>query len=295
MRIILFIAAALFALPLLAFAGVYFLSEAKLRAYARVDAPDLRIPTDAAAIERGRVMARTRGCFGCHGQQLEGRDFSEQWPWIAAAVAPNLAAYARRHDAATLDAAIRRGIGADGRALWSMPSYNFARLSDDDTAALIAFLRAAPVVETKLPNPRLGWAVRWAIARGAETHMAEWARRTPPLRIDPDTDPSRARGEYLAMTTCNECHGLDLRGQALFEGDYTPDLAIVASYSRDDFDTLVRTGVPVGGRDIALMALVAPDRYAGLGENEVDDLYAYLQSLAAEPLPENVFWRQESR
>lgn len=296
MRILIIVAAAIVALPVLGFGGVYMLSEAKLRDVARGPAFDHPIPEDAAAIEHGRRIARTRGCFGCHGQKLEGIDFSEQWgDWVERAVAPNLAAYAKAHDAARLEAAIRQGIGADGRALMSMPSYNFVRLTDEDLAALIAFLKSAPVVENKLPTPKLGWSLRWRMIAGGETHMNDWAQLVPPLRVDAGAEPQRAHGEYLAMTMCNECHGLDLRGQALFEGDYTPDLAIVAAYPRDAFETLITTGVAMGGREIGLMSLVGPDRFPELTAEEIDDLYLFLQSLADEPAPENVFWRIQPR
>jgi len=105
-----------------AFGGLFMLSEAQLRDI-RYDPPfEHPIPDDAASIERGRYIARTRGCFGCDGQQLEGKNFGDQWDWPARAVAPNLAKYARKHNAVTLEAAIRQGIGADGKALVSMPS-----------------------------------------------------------------------------------------------------------------------------------------------------------------------------
>lgn len=260
LRIVLVILAALIFLPALGFGGVYLFSEVKLRDVTRGSAFDHPLPEDAASIERGRHIARTRGCFGCHGQQLEGKDFDEQWDWPARAVAPNLASYAREHDAATLEAAIRQGISADGKALTAMPSFNFARLSDDDTAALIVFLKSASVVESDLPKPKLGWGVRWTYITGEEKHMAYWADEVPALRVDTAAEPSRARGEYLAMTMCNECHGLDVRGQTLFPPP-TPDLAMVAAISREDFETLIRTGVGSGGRELGLMGLVAPDRF----------------------------------
>ncbi|MEM9619408.1 MAG: c-type cytochrome [Pseudomonadota bacterium] len=290
MRIITILIGLLVLLPAIGFGGVYFLSEAKLCDVTRGPAFDHPLPEDAAAIEHGRHIARTRGCFGCHGQQLEGKDFDEQWDWPERAVAPNLAVYARRHDVATLEAAIRQGIGADGKSLTSMPSYNFARLSDDDTAALIAFLKSAPVVEADLPKPKLGWGVRWTYITGEEKHIAYWADRVPPLRVDGAFAPQRARGEYLAMTMCNECHGLDVRGQTLLPPP-TPDLAMVASITREDFETLIRTGIGAGGRELGLMGLVAPDRFPSLSDEEVDDLYAYLTSLVDEPAAENVFWR----
>ncbi len=272
------------------FGGVYALSEAKLRDVTPGAPFDHPIPTDAAAIEQGRHVARTRGCFGCHGQQLQGKDFGEQWDWPARAVAPNLAAYARDNTPAIMEAAIRQGIGRDGKALVSMPSFNFARLTDEDTAALIAFMQSAPIAESDLPKPKLGWSARLDFAVGAETHMAQWAAKVPPLRVDAQEYPQRARGEYLAMTMCNECHGLDLRGATL-DPPSTPDLAIVASYTKEDFTNLLHTGVAAGGRKLELMSLVAPDRYPELSELEIDDLHAFLTTLAEKPARAPVFWR----
>ena len=281
--------------PLIGFGGVYTASEARLRDVARGPAFTHAIPADAASIERGRRIARTRGCFGCHGQQLEGEDFGDEWDWPERAVAPNLARYARERDPAQIGAAGRHGCYRKGRAFVSRPSYNFTRLSDDDMAALISFLRSAPVVDAPLPKPKLGWSVRWDFARGAEMHMGDWVALVPVLKVDPDAEPERAHGEYLAMTMCNECHGLDVRGERLYSvmdgGPGTPDLAMVAAYSREDFETLLKTGVASGGRTLGLMSLVAPDRFPALTDEEVDHLYLYLTSLVNEPAAEGVVWR----
>lgn len=290
MRLAIFILAGLLIAAVGAFGGLFMLSEAQLRDI-RYDPPfEHPIPDDAASIERGRYIARTRGCFGCHGQQLEGNNFDDQWDWPARAVAPNLAKYARESDAATLEAAIRQGIGANGRAFISMPSYNFARLTDADTAALIAFLRSAPVVEHALPSPKIGWRARWDLVFGGETHYEDWADAVPQLRIDPESLPARARGEYLGMTMCNECHGLDLRGANLY-GAPTPDLAMVGAIEREEFERIVRTGRGLGDRHLGLMTLVASDRFPVLTDSDVDNLYLHLSSLLGEPVPQDVFWR----
>jgi mono/diheme cytochrome c family protein len=286
MRFIIYLLSVLFALAILAYGAIFALSEIKLR---DVDSPptfNRLIPNDELTIEYGRHIARTRGCFGCHGQQLQGKVFTEQWDWVERAVAPNISALAKELDVATLELAIRHGIGRDGRALWSMPSYNWVHLSDDDLAALIAFLRSAPVVEAELPSPSLGLAARLSIAKGDEMHMAQWVNHVPPLRDDL-SDPGLKRGEYLAMTACNECHGLDLRG-----GFGAPDLAIVAAYPLPDFNRLMESGVAMSGRDfLRLMTMVAKDRFAYWTEQEKSDLYHFLRTLANEPVPENVFWR----
>lgn len=273
------------------FAGVYLLSERYLHDVAPGAAFATPIPADAQSIERGRHIARTRGCFGCHGQTLEGLVFDEEWGWVGVAVAPNLARYAREHEEATLEAAIRQGIGHDGRALWSMPSYNFALLADEDLAALIAYLRSAPVVDKSLPEPSLGWQARWLIASGEAQHMADWAKRMPPLALGADDDPQQVRGEYLAKTSCNECHGFDLRGWPEYD-QTAPDLAILAAYSDQQFRHLMQTGEAIGGRaDLKLMSTVARDRFASWTDEELEDLLAYLRTLPGTPVDRQAEWR----
>lgn len=276
----------------LGLAVVYGASEWQLRDVPEADAFAATIPSDSASVARGRHIARTRGCFGCHEQDLGGRVFTEEWPWVKRAVAPNLAALARANAPAVLERAIRRGIGRDGRALWSMPAYNWVHLSDDDVAALIAFLQSAPVVERVLPGGRLGWRARWLIGTGKEGHMADWGRSVPPLLLGPEADPSLRRGEYLAMTACNECHGLDLRGSNT-EPDITPpDLAVVAAYLWEEFGRLMEEGLPRDGREtLGLMTVVARDRFASFTEDERADLYGFLKTLIGRPVPEDVFWR----
>lgn len=280
------------ALPTLGVLALLGLSERELRAF---DSPvpfTAAIPADSGSVERGRHIARTRGCFGCHGQQLEGQVFTKEWPWVQRAVAPNLAAVAKETTAAELEAAIRQGIGRDGRALWSMPSYNFVHLRDADVADLIAFLRSAPIHPSDLPEPRLGLRARVAMVRGTEEHMVGWAEDVPPRILDERDDPALVRGEYLAMTTCNECHGMDLRG-AWAEGDVSPpDLAVVAGYSWEEFNTLMNEGRARDGRtELGLMTMVARDRFAYFTDQERQDLYGFLGTLVDRPVPEGVPWR----
>ena len=177
--------------------GIYVLSEQELR---NVEAPPefkAEIPSDASSIARGEHVARIRGCFGCHGQQLQGRVFTDRWPWVKRAVAPNLTKYAQEHTVAAMEAAIRRGIGHDGRAFWSMPSYNWVHLSDEDLISLIAFLRSAEITDKDLPRPAIGLRARWNIVTGADKHIAAWVDDVPPLKLQHSPDPRLREGEYL--------------------------------------------------------------------------------------------------
>lgn len=271
----------------LGYVGVYALSEWRLYSIERPKPFKHSVESNSEAEDKGRHVARTRGCFGCHGQQLEGR--AHEWEWVGLAVAPNLARYAQEYGASAIEAAVRHGVDRRGRALWSMPSYNYRHLTDADMSSLISFLQSAEVVQKRLPKATLGFKARWAIVTGTETHMAEWVSQVPSLKAS--GSPAQVRGEYLAMTTCNECHGLDLRGS--IEPDFiTPDLAIVAAYSEADFRVLMKTGIGLGERaNLGLMTLVAKDRFAFFTEQEVSDLYQFLQTLPEQPVPQEVFWR----
>jgi mono/diheme cytochrome c family protein len=256
------------------FAWVYLASEAHLKSFARPPAFAAPIPTDADAISRGAHLARTRGCRGCHGDELQG---AQMWGY---AVAPNLPEYTRAHDAVVFEAALRHGIGANGSALYSMPSYNFLRLHDGDVADLYAYLRSLAVEPIELPAPRLPWEIRWQLARGNDKAIAGFLDLVPPLRHAADPDPRMARGEYLAMTTCNECHGFGLRADSPFPGS-APDLIVVAGYDEATFTHLMRTGKAIGERELPMMSGVARERFAYFTRGEVADLYAFLSNLAA--------------
>ena len=256
------------------------LSEYKLRSVTAVTDFEYTLLTDETTLQLGEHVMRTRGCFGCHGQQLQGRAFTDHWPWVESAVAPNLIRYAQTHGIVNFEKAVRHGIGIDGKAFWSMPAYKFMHLSDRDLGAVFSYLKSAQVTDVRLPMPDFGLAARWEIAINGLEHMNQLVTMIPPLKIDPAQQPALARGEYLAMTTCIECHGFDLRGAKVVEGS-TPDLAMVATYPEADFRRLMKEGIGLGGRkDLGLMSMVAKDRFANFTEQELIDLYRFLGSLA---------------
>lgn len=274
-------AAAIAGLGLLFLGGIYAASEAHYRSFEPPPPFAGAIPTDAASIAWGEHLALTRGCRGCHGADLEGEIM------FGAVETPNLAALARSETPATLEAAIRHGIGRAGRALYSMPSYNFVRMRDADVAALIAYLQQAPVSNAppqgafapwheRLMNE---WSVRLAIARGEDGTIPMYLDQVPALTQQDNADQRIARGEYLAMTSCNECHGFDLRGNAPWPGS-APDLIAVGAYSETDFTRLMREGVPLSGTELEMMGPVARGRFVHWTDDEVADLYAYLSDMS---------------
>ena len=266
--------------------AVYALSERHLRSFRPPPPFRLTLSSNPQVLARGHHIAQTRGCIGCHGQRLEGEVF-EDAGINGRFVAPSLTHLARRETPATLEAAIRHGIAHDGRAVWAMPSYNFAHLTDDDLSALILYLRAAPNRPAALPREWIGPHIRFRMAVGSDAAIPAFVPQVPPLRWQQNADPRVRRGEYLAMTSCNECHGFGLRGDSPFDPPdrRPPDLAIAAAYDRDHFGRLMRTGVPMDGRKLDhLMVVVATGRFVHWTEAEVDDLYAFFRALGGRPM-----------
>jgi len=161
-------------------------------------------------------------------------------------------------------------------------------MRDEDVAALIAYLQAAPISEAQpqgAPRPWLervlsDFFIRLNIARGDDGAMPRWLPEVPVLTQQENANSAIARGEYLAMTSCNECHGFDLRGYQPWGGS-APDLIVIGAYSHADFARLMREGVPTSGADLPMMSPVARGRFTHWTDKEIGDLYAYLSDMSA--------------
>ncbi len=234
--------------------------------------------TDPVALRaHGERLAKVLGCRGCHGDTLQGELFAEE-AGFGAIHASNLTLALQKYDAAGIEAALRQGKRPDGSELWAMPSEMYAHLGDVDMAALVAYLKSLPPAGKATPPKRIEAGWRAEIASGkyksATGYIAEEKGMAPF-----DAGPRHARARMITMTACTECHAAKLEGR---DGD-TPNLDIVGSYSAAQFATLMRTGKPVGGRELRMMSGVARGRFAHFTDREIADLHAYLTARANRP------------
>ncbi|MFW6089025.1 MAG: cytochrome c [Gemmatimonadota bacterium] len=250
---------------------VYALSERVLNRTYDVQAATIIIPSDSASIVEGERLARIRGCYdGCHGQQAEGGVFFDD-AMLGTITAPDLTRAARTLSDAELTRVIRHGVRTDGSSVAAMPSSMLYHLTDEDLGSIIAFLRSLPRTDGPEADLRLGPLGRFLFVKGDFQPAAEEIDHDEP-RLDPgDGSDPIALGRYLAMTSCTECHGLDLGG-----GFDSPNLAITAAYTPEQFRTLMRSGEPFDGRELRLMDDVSRKRFSYFTEAEVDALYAFL-------------------
>lgn len=233
--------------------------------------------TDSLAQARGERLARTRGCFGCHGPDLAGQVFVDE-PGLVRLVASNLTHRVPAYTDAELERLLRHGVRPDGRGVFAMPSSMYQHLSDADVADLMAWLRTLPAAGDSLPPSVVRWKGRLGLAAGM--YQSEVASIVPAAERVPAPAPgdTLALGRYVAMTTCTECHGADLHGS---EG--TPSLVQAQAYTLDQFAVLLAEGRPLDGRDLELMDDVARSRFVHLTSAEVAALHAWLGTLPAAP------------
>lgn len=265
------------ALALLAAGTVFLLSEQSMAGGYEPHAEALPQPSQALLADAPR-QARIRGCVSCHGEGLKGKLMVEV-PNVVRVYAPNLTEVAARATDAQLAAAIRQGIGHDGRNLFVMPSQMYARLSEEEVAALIAHIRSLPRSRGPVEGFSAGPIGRFAIVTGklrpVPAKMEEF-RTQAPINLG----ATYAAGRRIAANTCSDCHGPALLGMTMEDGKTAPDLTLAGAYEAADFRRLMRTGKALGGRDLGLMSEVARDDFSHFTDKEIEALHGYLKARA---------------
>ncbi len=184
--------------------------------------------------------------------------------------------------------AIRESIGHDGRALFPlMPYPNFRRLSDEDLASVVVYIRSLPAVRNPLPPTEIASPVKYLI-RGAPQPLTE---AVPP----PDLSTPEGRREYLmTLASCGDCHSPAVNGQPdkskafsggmEFKGPWgtvqsaniTPDRTGISYYDEKRFIEALRTGSVMGR---PLNPIMPWDSYRHMDDEDLKAIFAYLRTV----------------
>jgi mono/diheme cytochrome c family protein len=231
------------------------------------------MPTPAQLADGPRQL-RVLGCLSCHGDTLQGDLFMDE-PGLAKIYAPNLTLVAAEASDQQLAQAIRQGIGHDNRPLLIMPAEGYQFMTDPEVAALISAIRTFPKGGRETPPASIGLKGRVGLALGkfhTAPELVETYRESPIA----DFGPQFAAGRHIVAVNCAECHGPNLKGQEVKPGTVSPDLSIAGAYDLDQFKTLLRTGVPPGGKKLGMMGDVARSDFSHLKDEEIAAIHAYL-------------------
>jgi mono/diheme cytochrome c family protein len=271
-------------LAVLAAVGLSIAGGRQLNKTRDVQAEDIPIPTDAAALARGKHLALGSAlCSECHGQDLSG-DLLFEEPGIATVYASNITGLGETHGDADLIRAIRHGVGTDGRELVIMPAELYINLSAEDLGAIVAYLKTVPRVGNDQPEPALPFLGRVMLAAGmfgGDVFPAEIIDHNQPFPAMPEIGANSEYGAYLAQLLCKHCHGDDLAGfQKTSDQPPAPNLTSggeLGEWSEADFVQVFRTP-HANDHGPGNMPWKSFSRF---DDDELKGLWMYLQSLPA--------------
>jgi mono/diheme cytochrome c family protein len=242
--------------------------------------PDMKVAGTSSQIERGRAI--TDGfCGACHsktGLLTGGVDIGDHFPIpVGSFVSSNLtpAGDLSHWSDGEIFRAIRNGVGADGRWLIVMSYTNAGKLSDDDTAAVIAYLRSAPAAGAKTANPPDQLNPLGLVMLGAGMLPTGKPVLTGTIAAPPK-GPTIQYGEYiLSYQDCRECHGANLAGGVPGQlPPIGPGLSFVKEWKLNEFISTMRSGIDPAGHQIGKEMPWQP--IGKMDDEELTAMYQYL-------------------
>jgi len=256
---------------------------------------------------RGKYLVESvTACLDCHsphdwtkhdapipaGMEGAGGDLTLMKGLPGAVVAPNLTPDPETGVGTWSDdalaRAIREGIGHDGRTLFPMMPYpSYRRLSDEDLASIVVYLRSLPPVRNPLPKTEIIFPVKYLI-RGVPEPVTE------PVAATDVSDPVKRGAFLMGIAACADCHtpvdqgrpiaNMEFGGGRVFEGPWgrvasanlTPDPSGIPYYDEALFLQAMRTGY-VKARP--LNQIMPWHVYRGMTDDDLKAIFAYLKTL----------------
>ena len=246
--------------------------------------------TDAAHIERGRYLFRTRGCAECHGADGAGHEVINSGGMLV--VAPNLTAGANGIGAAYRPEdwvrTIRHGVKPGRQPVMIMPSEDYNRLTDDDLGAVIAYIGQLPPVAGQGSRIVLPLPVQVLYGLGAIEDAAAKIDHSLAPSVPVAIAVSVEHGAYVA-NACIGCHGSKLSGGKIPGGppDWPPaanltpgkDSAMPRYPTPQLFGAMLRSGHRPDGS--AISPVMPFGAFRELNDTDVFALHAFLKTVAA--------------
>jgi len=271
---------------------MFLMGNARLNKTYDFPPTNLTIPTDAASIARGQHIAETL-CEGCHSPDLSGiNDWFEGGP-LGTIDSANLTSGAGGIGQTYTDEdfvrAIRHGIDQKGKPTFMPAVVSTANLSDEDLAAIIAYVKSVPPVDHSTNGKQFTPLAKILFTAGvlpsfpAEVVNHETHVTAPPAAVTAEY------GSYLMDThDCRICHGQNMNGAKFpdpTQNIITPNLTQggeLGFWTEAEFINTIRTGTTPSGH--ALNPEHMPwKEFRHMTDDELKAIWAYLQSLPKLP------------
>jgi len=274
-------------LLLVAGVALYLVGNARMNKVYTVEPSNLNLPTDAESIEYGRHRAETL-CQGCHGTDLGGLEGWFNAPPLGSIDSANLTSGegGLGADFATEDyvRAIRHGIDQEGKPIFMVAVPSTAHLSDEDLAAVIAYLKTIPPVDHVVKERHFTLLAYIMMGAGLLGDLPAEVVSHDIHVTAPERGVSAEYGEYMVNTNdCRICHGPQLNGGKSPDPTATwisPNLTPggeLGFWTEEDFVNTIRTGVTPSGHQLS--DNMPWKDYRNFYDDELKAIWLYLQSL----------------
>jgi mono/diheme cytochrome c family protein len=252
-------------------------------------APNVTVAQTPEQLARGEYLVGL-SCVGCHsavgpdGAPSGAPPLSGGWNIAAAEgfgfmgsmVAENLTPGGQLagYTDGELFRVLRHSIDRDGQRLAFMAFLPYGQLSNEDTEAIVAYLRTLQPVTSAAPT---GDSLNFLGMALYGSGMFPLPPAAPAVVTAPAKAVTAEYGKYVAtFGECAGCHGADVSGSpatAMSPAVPNPRPA-VATWTQDEFVRTMRTGIRPGG---APFSEAMPFRNAaGMTEEDLTALYLYL-------------------
>ena len=133
----------------------------------KAEAPSSTAQPAMTPLQRGEYLSNLMGCNDCHTpggiygapdfeRRFSGSELGWQGPWgvsYASNLTPDVETGLGSWTNVEIERALRSGVRKDGSPILPpMPWPNFANMTPDDMASLIAYLKSIPPVKHKVPD-----------------------------------------------------------------------------------------------------------------------------------------------
>lgn len=277
---------------------------------------DTKVELTPERLKRGEYLVRTIGaCGSCHDgrengdlvnppkqdEHLAGGNFLRDG--ALGIFVPNITNEAETGIGLWTDdeliRGIRDGVKKDGSFMIPlMPFEAYARMSDEDVKAIVAYLRSAPAVKQQRPDQEhdVPFMMKATLNMGVAMHE-------PVVSVpEPDRSDKVKYGEYLAyLGHCTTCHSMGKMGARkpddrwMAGGDSPMELPGVGKvwasnltpaketglgrFSDEQVKMAMMSGVRTDGKRMAPPMTIYVPHIASMDPGDVDALVAYLRSL----------------
>ena len=287
------------------------------------EAPQMIAPTDAETVARGEYLFKySLNCWDCHGSQGGNSPDEPQAGGLefdltniglpggfgyvyASNITPDPETGIGTWSDGELVRVLREGLDPEGHQVFPiMEAEWWSGLSDEDTLALVAYMRSLSPVRNGVPDNRLTFAAKALFALGV--------LKAQPAITEPVGAPPRGEtveyGEYLVYhaSTCVGCHTprnpntgeFDLtqpfagglfpipdEGLSATGSNLTPDPATgIGNWTEEQFMTAMRTGLRPNGT--VMVPYMPWPSYSRWDEEDLGAVWLYLRSL--EPITHEI-------